>query len=222
MTYTPAGIENQGHRSRMVTLSVWPRSLIEDTFCRTAMQQSMKPRSSVNLLEVLLESLARSFFVRAGDFDVEIASAGTKTSLCLPLACLSTQLHCLKNCPRSLITSDSLHWNTRTHPFNGPFSGTTHVSQYQKGRTNLDFTEARDSEWQWHQLGHMQVCHLLQTTTPASHHSVFLQAGCPSCRPTNNIKALKATVCTEKVKKTPNSPPPCKCTTYHQQQHSGK
>jgi len=31
------------------------------------------------------------------------------------------------------------------------------VSWYQKGKTNLDFTEARDSEWQWHQLGHMQV-----------------------------------------------------------------
>jgi len=30
--------------------------------------------------------------------------------------------------------------------------------RYQKGKTNLDFTEARDSEWQWHQLGHMQVC----------------------------------------------------------------
>jgi len=30
------------------------------------------------------------------------------------------------------------------------------VSRYQKGKTNLDFTEARDSEWQWHQLGHMQ------------------------------------------------------------------
>jgi len=28
------------------------------------------------------------------------------------------------------------------------------VSRYQKGKTNLDFTEARDSEWQWHQLGH--------------------------------------------------------------------
>jgi len=25
------------------------------------------------------------------------------------------------------------------------------VSQYQKGKTNLDFTEARDSEWQWQQ-----------------------------------------------------------------------
>jgi len=35
------------------------------------------------------------------------------------------------------------------------FSGTTQVSRYQKGKTNLDFTEARDSEWQWHQLGHM-------------------------------------------------------------------
>ena len=32
------------------------------------------------------------------------------------------------------------------------------VSQYQKGKTNLDLTEARDSEWPWHQLGHMQVC----------------------------------------------------------------
>jgi len=36
--------------------------------------------------------------------------------------------------------------------------------------TNLDFTEARDSEWQWHQLGHMQVCISLQadnhTSTP--------------------------------------------------------
>ena len=44
------------------------------------------------------------------------------------------------------------------------------MGQYQKGKTNLDFTEARDSEWQWHQLGHMQVGTSLQTdnhtTTP--------------------------------------------------------
>ena len=46
--------------------------------------------------------------------------------------------------------------------------GTTRVSQYQKGKTNLDFTEARDSEWQWHQLGHMQVCTSLQTDNHAS------------------------------------------------------
>jgi len=55
-----------------------------------------------------------------------------------------------------------------THLFNGPFSGTCQVSQYQKVKTNQDFTEARDSEWQWHQLGHMQVCTLLQTDTHAS------------------------------------------------------
>ena len=57
---------------------------------------------------------------------------------------------------------------THTHPFNGPLSGTTRVSQYQKGETNLDFTEARDSEWQWHHLGHMQVCTSLQTDNHAS------------------------------------------------------
>jgi len=38
------------------------------------------------------------------------------------------------------------------HPFNGPFSGTIWVSWCQKGKTNLDFTEAKDNEWQWHQL----------------------------------------------------------------------
>ena len=34
------------------------------------------------------------------------------------------------------------------HPFNGPFSRRTQVSRYQKDKTNLHFTEARDSEWQ--------------------------------------------------------------------------
>jgi len=48
------------------------------------------------------------------------------------------------------------------------------VSRYQTGKTNLDLTEARDSEWQWHQLGHMQVCTLLQTDNHArSPPSVF-------------------------------------------------
>ena len=58
--------------------------------------------------------------------------------------------------------------DTHTHPFNGPLSGTTRVSRYQKGKTNLDFTEARDSEWQWHRLGHMQVCTSLQTDNHTS------------------------------------------------------
>ena len=70
---------------------------------------------------------------------------------------------------------------THTHPFNGPLSRTTRVRRYQKGTTNLDFTEARDSERQWHQLGHTQVCILLQIDNHASTPPlVFLQAGCPS------------------------------------------
>ena len=36
------------------------------------------------------------------------------------------------------------------HTFNGPLSRTTQVGRYQKSKTNLDFTEAKDSEWQWH------------------------------------------------------------------------
>jgi len=67
------------------------------------------------------------------------------------------------------------------------------VSQYQEGKTSLDFTEARDSEWQSHQLGRMQVCTLLQTDNHASTPPLcFLQAGCTSCYPTNSVKALKA------------------------------
>ena len=85
------------------------------------------------------------------------------------------------------------HTHTHTHTFSGPFSGTTRVSQYQRGKTNLDFTDARDSEWQWHQLGHMQVCTSLLTDNHTSTPPLsFLQAGCPSCRPTNSVKALKA------------------------------
>jgi len=80
-------------------------------------------------------------------------------------------------------------------PLNGLFFRITWVSRYQKGKTNLDFSGARDSEWQWHQLGHMQVCTSLQTDNHASTPPLcFLQARCPSCRPTNSVIALKAQV----------------------------
>ena len=87
--------------------------------------------------------------------------------------------------------------DTHTHPFNGPLSRTTRVSRYQKVKTSLDFTEARDSEWQWHQLDRMQVCISLQTDNHASTPPLsVLQAGCPSCRPANSVKELKATTTT--------------------------
>ena len=60
------------------------------------------------------------------------------------------------------------------------------VSRYQKGKTNLDFTEARDSEWQWHQLGHMQVCTSLQTDyhTSTPPLSFYRPDALPATQPT--------------------------------------
>jgi len=79
------------------------------------------------------------------------------------------------------------------HPFNSPLSGTTRVSRYQKGKTTPDLLEqetvsgsgigwaiCKSTPWPRH------------ITTSASHHSSFLQAGCPFCHPTNSVKAMKA------------------------------
>jgi len=38
-------------------------------------------------------------------------------------------------------------------------------------RTNVDYTEAKDSEWPWHQLGHMQIC----TSPQTDNHATMLQ-----------------------------------------------
>jgi len=56
-----------------------------------------------------------------------------------------------------------IHTHTTVYLCLGP-----QVGRYQKGETNLDFTGARNSEWQWHQLGHMQVCTSLQTDNHSS------------------------------------------------------
>jgi len=67
-----------------------------------------------------------------------------------------------------------------THTFNGPFSGTTRVSRYQKGKTNLDFTEARDSG-----SGIKSAPRSRQITMPAPHHSSFYRPDAlPATQPT--------------------------------------
>ena len=76
---------------------------------------------------------------------------------------------------KGIICAQIYFLNTATtqkkHPFNGPFSGTTQVSRYQKGKTNLDFTEASGSGISW------AICKSAsrsrQITTPTTHHSVF-------------------------------------------------
>ena len=65
-------------------------------------------------------------------------------------------------------------------------SGTTRASRHVRGKTNLNFTEARYSEWQWHQLGHMQVCTSLQTDNHASTTplSFYQPDALPAAQPT--------------------------------------
>ena len=77
------------------------------------------------------------------------------------------------------------------HPFYGTFSGTTRVSRCQKRTSGL--------------MEQGKINRGRQTDHPAGRYSsrtnqcppppspIFLQAGCPSCRPTNSAKALKAT-----------------------------
>jgi len=76
--------------------------------------------------------------------------------------------------------------------FPGPFSETTRVSQYQKGKIDLDFNEARDDEWQWNPLGHMQVCTSLQTDNHASTRPLsFFTGRMPFLPPNQQHQALK-------------------------------
>jgi len=59
------------------------------------------------------------------------------------------------------------------------------VSWYKKGeKNNLDFTEARDSEWQWHQQGHVQVCTSTQTNNHASTPPLSGLDAFPAVQPT--------------------------------------
>jgi len=64
--------------------------------------------------------------------------------------------------------------HTHTHPFNGPLSGTTRMSRYQKGKTNLDLLKQETvsgSGIRW------TICksapRSCQITTPVPHHSIF-------------------------------------------------
>ena len=85
-------------------------------------------------------------------------------------------------------------WGNK-NPFNGLFSRITRVSQYQKCRIILDFNEVKNDVVAVASVGHMQIIYTslqVQITTPAPHHSIFLQAGCSSWRPTNSVKAPKA------------------------------
>jgi len=76
----------------------------------------------------------------------QLATGGSSEFASVIAADLSFDLH-----TRILSPTHRRH----THTFNVPLSRTTRERWYQKRKTSLDFTEARVSEWQWHQLGRM-------------------------------------------------------------------
>ena len=83
-----------------------------------------------------------------------------------------------------IITSSAK--NTHTHRFNGPLSGTTQVSQYQKGKTvwillKLETVSGRGISW--------AICKSAprssRITMPVPHHSVFYRPDAlPAAQPT--------------------------------------
>ena len=105
---------------------------------------------------------------------------------------LNRQTHRQKD--HTTCNNGSNNTHTRTQTFKGLYSRTTSVGQYQKDKPFWILLKQEMMEWQWHQLNHMQIiCTSLQTDNmPAPHHSIFLQARCPACHPTNSVKALKA------------------------------
>jgi len=60
-------------------------------------------------------------------------------------------------------------------------------------RTNLDFTEASDSEWKWDQLGHMQICTSPQTDNHANTPSLNFFTGMPFLPPNQQRQSTEGT-----------------------------
>ena len=96
-----------------------------------------------------------------------------------------------------LISQQHFHLDLHTHTqtFNGLFFRTTWVGQYQKDKPFWVLLKQETTGWQWHQLNHMQIISTsLQTDNHASTSSLHIFTGCPSCRPSNSVKELKAKI----------------------------
>ena len=92
----------------------------------------------------------------------------------------------------SNLTGVNTHTHTHTQTFNGLFFQDNLVRPVPEG---LDFAEARDDGVAVLSVEpYANHLHLAPDRQPRQHliTPYFLQAGCPFCRPTNSVKALKA------------------------------
>jgi len=118
------------------------------------------------LMKLLLRSMTRSLLSDIRDIGSILSELSRSSS--------TSKLHNLQH------QWIKIHTHIHTH-LTALCPGPPRWAGTRKVKTNLDFTEARDSDWQWHQLGHMQVCTSLQRDNHASTPPLsFLQAGCPS------------------------------------------
>ena len=86
--------------------------------------------------------------------------------------------------------------HTHTHPFNDFFLGLPRWAGTRKAKPIwilLKQETVSGSGISW--AIYKSAFRSRQITMPAPHHSVFLQAGCPSCRPTNSVSTLKESLC---------------------------
>ena len=96
----------------------------------------------------------------------------------------------------NLLTANLLENQAHTHThtrLTALFPGLPRWAGTRKGKSiwillKLETVSGSGINW-----AHMQVCTSLQADNHASTPPLsFLQAGCPSCHPTNSVKALKA------------------------------
>jgi len=109
------------------------------------------------------------------------------------------QLHCLNACGALLVAKSSIksyqfiHTHTHTHiPLTALFPGLPELASTRNVKPIwilLKQETVSGSGISW------AICKSAsrsrQITMPVPRHSSFLQAGCPSCRPNNSVKALK-------------------------------
>jgi len=171
-------------RSPSCSGSVWCPTSIRTTWRSCTVWCRRRPPGECRLSSDLSVDRTAVYTHKGGN----VTSAGWQVTLCDPIwhvssrsgvAILRTAIHLLLTYTHTRLTA--------SFPRLPGWAGT------MKGKTNLDFTEVRDSWVAVASAGPLckSAHRSRQITTPSPHYSVFLQAGCSSCRPTYSVKALK-------------------------------
>jgi len=90
-----------------------------------------------------------------------------------------------------MLNFNIMHTQTRLTDFFRDYLGELVPERWNQ----YGFTEARDNEWQWHKLGHMQVCISLQTDNHASTPPLKFTGRMPFLSPNQQRQSTEGTLC---------------------------